>query len=112
MLFRSIIVIFCAGLGAYFFITRRRRQRNQRDDYEFEMLEEEEHLTGAGNGKRTKRRAGELYDAFAGESDDEQLLSEDEEYEDEEEKESYRDVAPSRKGDRAQTDEGDMIEKA
>lgn len=54
------------------------------------MLEEEEVLNGAKGGKRPKRRAGELYDAFAGESDeDEQLLSDDEGAD-----EAYRDIEP------------------
>ena len=106
----AIIVIFCAGLGIWFLLVRRRRRKNQRDDYEFEMLEEEEHLTGATGGRRPKRRAGELYDAFAGESDEEQLLSEGEEdYEDEEEeKGGYRDAAADREG--ARTD-GNGTEK-
>ncbi|SLM38701.1 hypothetical protein LPUS_08994 [Lasallia pustulata] len=42
-------------------------------------------VNGAANGRRIKRRAGELYDAFAGGSDEE-LLSEEEvepEYKDE-----------------------------
>lgn len=41
---------------------------------------------GATGGKRKGRRAGELYDAFAGESDEEQLLSDSEA-----EVEEYRD---------------------
>lgn len=41
---------------------------------------------GAAGGKRKGRRAGELYDAFAGESDEEQLLSDSEA-----EVEEYRD---------------------
>ena len=49
---------------------------------------------GAANGeKRVKRRAGELYDAFAGESDEE-LLSEEEEMES-----AYKDEeSPTRRG--------------
>lgn len=70
----ALIVIFCAGLGAYFVWQRRKRLRREpRDDYEFEMLNDEEEvgLNGNANGKKSKRRAGELYDAFAGESDEE-----------------------------------------
>ena len=69
----GLIVVFCAGLGAYFIIQRRKRLRNSlRDDYEFEILDDNEN-----NGtKGQKRRGGELYDAFAGESD-ENLFSED-----------------------------------
>ena len=44
---------------------------------------------GTANGKRVKRRAGELYDAFAGESDEE-LLSDEEEPETE-----YKDEDPT-----------------
>ena len=81
----AIIVLFCVGLGAYLFVQRRRRNRINRDEYEFEMVDDDETTTGlngAAHGKRQKRRAGELYDAFAGESDEE-LLSEDEGYRDE-----------------------------
>ncbi|KAI5302264.1 hypothetical protein KEM56_000860, partial [Ascosphaera pollenicola] len=76
----GLIVVFCCGLGAYYWIQRRKRIRNNpRDDYEFEMLDDDEQesypLAGAGTGRK-KRTGGELYDAFAGESDDE-LLSDD-----------------------------------
>lgn len=86
----AIIFLFCAGLGTYIFIVRRRRNRSERDAYEFEMLDDgEEDANGDAGGKRTKRRAGELYDAFAGESDeDDQLLS------DEDDEEAYHDTAP------------------
>lgn len=82
----GIIVLFCAGLGTYFFVQRRKRRRSEREDYEFEMLDDEDvALNGGAGGKKKGRRAGELYDAFAGESDEEGLLSEedDEEYRDE-----------------------------
>ncbi|KAH8905964.1 pheromone processing endoprotease KexB [Coniochaeta sp. PMI_546] len=76
----ALIVIFCSGLGAYFWMARRKRLRNSaRDDYEFELLDEEEAeglnsgekkgAAGKKGGRRT--RGGELYDAFAGGSDDE-----------------------------------------
>ena len=85
----AIIVLFCAGLGTYYVVQRRKRRRSEREDYEFEMLDEDEGMlnghTGVG-GRKKGRRAGELYDAFAGESDEEQLLSEseaEEEYKDE-----------------------------
>lgn len=78
----AIIVLFCAGLGTYFYLQRRKRIRNSRDRYEFEMLDDHEDGGTGGNGRgakgtRGRRRAGELYDAFAGESDEE-LLSDDE----------------------------------
>jgi len=61
-------------------MARRKRLRNSaRDDYEFELLDEEEAeglnsgekkgAAGKKGGRRT--RGGELYDAFAGGSDDE-----------------------------------------
>ncbi|KAL9016558.1 MAG: hypothetical protein Q9185_006095 [Variospora sp. 1 TL-2023] len=74
----AIIVLFCAGLGIYFFVQRSRRIRNSRDAYEFDVLDDADAgagLTGASSGRRPRRRAGELYDAFAGESDDEEFLS-------------------------------------
>jgi len=64
-------------LGIYFYMARRKRLRNNpRDDWEFNLLEEDEAegLNGGGKvgGKRGgKRRAGELYDAFAAGSEDE-----------------------------------------
>jgi kexin len=74
----GLILVFCAGLGVYFFLARRRRLRNNpRDEWEFDLLEEDEAdgLNGgprvAGAKKGTKRRAGELYDAFAAGSEDE-----------------------------------------
>lgn len=69
----GLIVLFVCGLGAWWWIMRRRRLRNNpRDDYEFELLNEEEGegLAGAAGEKGPRRRGGELYDAFAGGSDD------------------------------------------
>ncbi|KAI5293008.1 pheromone processing endoprotease [Ascosphaera atra] len=83
----GLIILFCSGLGAYFCIQRRKRLRNDvRDDYEFEMLNEDDEegypLAGGRSGaKKSKRTGGELYDAFAGESDEE-LLSEDDDDDD------------------------------
>jgi kexin len=75
----GLIVVFCSGLGVYFYMARRRRLRNSsRDNYEFDLVAEEEAegLTqgGAAGGRRQKgkRRAGELYDAFAAGSEDEE----------------------------------------
>jgi len=72
----ALIIIFCSGLGIYLFLARRKRLRNNpRDEWEFDLLEEDEAegLNGSGKtGKKgTKRRAGELYDAFAAGSEDE-----------------------------------------
>ncbi|KAL2444514.1 Kexin [Exophiala dermatitidis] len=82
-----LIVVFCSGLGVYFLIQRRKRLRNNpRDTYEFEMVgdadeDEQQGLTSRGGGKSRARRGGELYDAFAGESDDD-LYSDEETYQD------------------------------
>ncbi|KAI1844541.1 hypothetical protein JX265_001526 [Neoarthrinium moseri] len=69
----GLIVLFVCGLGAWWWIVRRRRLRNSpRDAYEFELLNEEEAEGLAGGVEKNKRRrGGELYDAFAGGSDDE-----------------------------------------
>lgn len=75
----AMIIVFFIGLGVYFQIQRlKRRRTNPNDDYEFEMIEDEDEMhpmTGAGG--RTQRRGGELYNAFAGESDEE-IFSDDE----------------------------------
>ena len=95
----AIIVLFCAGLSTYFFVQRRKRRRSEREDYEFEMLDDEDAAlnggAGAGAGKRKGRRAGELYDAFAGESDEEGLLSDEDD-------EEYRDEGPVERGKEGQ----------
>jgi kexin len=69
----GLISLFVIGLGAWWWIVRRRRLRNSpRDDYEFELLNEEEGEGLAGGAEKPpKRRGGELYDAFAGGSEDE-----------------------------------------
>ncbi|OJD21403.1 hypothetical protein ACJ73_07256 [Blastomyces percursus] len=93
----ALILIFCAALGVYFLVQRRKRLRNNpRDDYEFEMIDESDEadpLSGDGDGngegvghmgaggvgrvgRKQRKKGGELYDAFAGESDEE-LLSDD-----------------------------------
>ncbi|KAL2173514.1 peptidase S8/S53 domain-containing protein [Thermothelomyces heterothallicus CBS 202.75] len=89
-----LIVLFCAGLGIYLYLARRKRLRNKtRTDYEFELLDDDDDddeeaaaltrggggggggekgvVGSGGGGKRGRRtRGGELYDAFAGESDE------------------------------------------
>ncbi|KAH6609483.1 subtilisin like protease [Trichoderma cornu-damae] len=80
----GLIAAFCCGLGIYLWIARRRRLRNNpRNDYEFELLDEEETEglnsaeKGPNAGKKTRRtRGGELYDAFAGGSDDDDEFDE------------------------------------
>ncbi|KAF9699638.1 hypothetical protein EKO04_002599 [Ascochyta lentis] len=80
----SLIIMFMAGLGAYFYIARRKQQKSSRDAYEFEVLDDVEDreetgmLSGAGAKKKGRtRRGGELYDAFAGESDEDLLSDSD-----------------------------------
>lgn len=99
----ALIGIFCASLGIWYTLTRRRRERNARDEYEFEMLNDEEvdddgapnGTNGFGTGSRAKgkQRAGELYDAFAeGSEDEEDVFSVgDDEHDQEHEHEAYRD---------------------
>lgn len=77
----AIIILFCAGLGIYFYVQHRLRLLENQEEYEFDILDGDDskaRLTSGTKGRRTKKRAGELYDAFAGESDEE-LLSSDEE---------------------------------
>lgn len=80
----GLVVAFCCGLGLWLWLARRRRLRNAgitgggRDDYEFELLEEDDEAEGLTTGEKAggkrkrgkKTRGGELYDAFAGGSDD------------------------------------------
>lgn len=74
----AMIIVFFIGLGVYFQLQRiKRRRTNVNDDYEFEMIEDEEELQPmTGGAGRTQRRGGELYNAFAGESDEE-IFSDD-----------------------------------
>jgi kexin len=85
-----LIVLFCCGLGIYFYIARRKRLRNNpRNEYEFELLDDEEAeglasgekaaagKGGPGGAGRRTTRGGELYDAFAGGSDDDDEGDED-----------------------------------
>ena len=87
------MLLFAIGLGTFCCVWRRRRRaaRASRESYEFELVDEDEREDGAGaageerplaKGGRRKRRAGELYAAFAGESDEEEREGE-EEYRDE-----------------------------
>lgn len=106
----ALIAIFCTSLSIWYVLTRRRRQRNARDEYEFEMLNEEDIDDGAGQalnggaGKgKGKRRAGELYDAFAeGSEDEEDVFSLGD---DEADGEGYRDSIDHRHGEHRSHDE-------
>ncbi|KAI8626738.1 peptidase S8/S53 domain-containing protein [Xylariaceae sp. FL1651] len=77
-----LIVAFCTGLGAWLWWVRRKRlQNNPRDDYEFEPLNEDETVgLNGGREKGTRRRGGELYDAFAGGSEDEDENDQDQDH--------------------------------
>lgn len=93
----GLIVIFCAGLGAYFVIQRRKRLRNNpRDDYEFEIVqgEDADEAKQGLTGRNRNRRGGELYDAFAGESDEDIFGSDD----DGESEDHYEDTPSTESG--------------
>lgn len=128
----GLILVFCCGLGIYLYMARRRRLRNSpRDDYEFELLDEEEaeglasgEKNARAGGKRARRtRGGELYDAFAGGSDDEdEELRQTGVYHDREDSRSSSDIAAKEKralddeeehhvlGSDSEDDEGDERE--
>lgn len=80
----ALILAFCCGLSVYLWMARRKRMRNSpRDDYEFELIDEQE-AEGLASGEKgvrgkkgRKTRGGELYDAFAGGSDEEEEEEED-----------------------------------
>ena len=106
----ALIAIFCTSLTVWYVYTRRRWSRNARDEYEFEMLNENDAdddgtrarnggANGNSNSKQGKRRAGELYDAFAEGSEDDVFSLGDEE----EEHERYRDD----EGERRDTEKRD-----
>lgn len=90
----GLIGAFGIGLGIFFYVARRRRLRNDsRNNYEFELLDEEDGRGGATgdgvekglvSGKPGRRtRGGELYDAFAdGSSEDESDADEYDAYRD------------------------------
>ncbi len=100
---------------------RRKKRWMNRDDYGFEMVDHDDNdeypasrgMNGhanSGSGSRRQRRAGELYDAFAEDTDDEAEmfnLESEEESGDEDESERrgrekemspYRDDEPLREG--------------
>jgi kexin len=72
-----IIVLFCVGLAGYFYIQKRKHKGLSTNDYEFAVLDDQE-TDAMLETKGRRKRAGELYDAFAGESDEE-LFSDEEE---------------------------------
>lgn len=97
----TIIVLFCVGLGIYFYVQHRQRLLKNQEEYEFDVLDGDDGKAGQNpgtKGRRAKKRAGELYDAFAGESDEELLSNDGEDYQDiEEEDDEDRGRSQSRK---------------
>lgn len=93
----ALIAVFCCSLSAYLYWARRqqRLRSNPRSEYEFELVDGADDddgaagaLNGGAGGRKGKRRAGELYDAFAGESDEDLFSdSEDEGYRDRDDEE-------------------------
>ena len=78
----GIIVVFISSLLIYFYIQRRKRlANNPREGYEFEMIGDEDGedagMLGGGGRRGRNRRAGELYDAFAGESDEDSFFGDE-----------------------------------
>lgn len=80
----AMIIVFFIGLGVYFQLQRlKRRRTSPEDDYEFEMVEDDDDMHPmAGHTGRTQRRGGELYNAFAGESDEDVFSDDDDDYQD------------------------------
>jgi kexin len=77
----AFILVFFIGLGVYFHVQRRQQIRNNpHDDYDFDVIEDDDELHPmTRQSGRTQRRGGELYNAFAGESDEELFSDEDDE---------------------------------
>ena len=117
----ALILIFLGALGGWYYYVRRQKRWMSRDDYGFEMVDHDDEddqdgarVNGYANGgPRRKKRAGELYDAFAEGSEEENeeepfdLGSDDDEEDDGSEFEArgrlkensrYRDEEPLREG--------------
>lgn len=101
----TIIILFCVGLGIYFYVQHRKRLLENREEYEFDVLDGDDGKAGLNprtKGRRDRKRAGELYDAFAGESDEELLSNDEEDYwHGEEEDDEDRGRSESRMGGRS-----------
>ena len=100
----TLILIFCIALGTYMFMQRRKKRGIDRDDYEFAVLTEEDGAD-TGPGGKQRRRGGELYDAFAGESDEELFFSD-------EETPGYRDEEDEKAGMMGRAESPRLDEKA
>lgn len=111
----TLILVFLVALGAWSYYMRRKKRWMSRDDYGFEMVDHDDnddsapmmnggYANGGLNGapKKGKRRAAELYDAFAEGSDEEEPFHVGEDDEGEEElgggEDRYRDDEPSKEG--------------
>ncbi|KAL1637164.1 pheromone processing endoprotease [Neofusicoccum ribis] len=106
----ALIAVFCCSLAAYLYWARRKRLRaNPRSEYEFELVDgadDDDGAAGALTGRKGKRRAGELYDAFAGESD-EDLFSESEDgYRDRDDEEEYDEKTGLTAGSKSSSNDG------
>lgn len=76
----AMIIVFFIGLGVFFQLQRlKRRRTNPQDGYEFEMIEDDDEMDPMTGGGRPQRRGGELYNAFAGESDEEMFSDDNDE---------------------------------
>ncbi|KAH7123892.1 peptidase S8/S53 domain-containing protein [Dendryphion nanum] len=116
----GLILVFCISLAIYLYLARRKRLQSSRDNYEFEMLDDADDdeggartgmLNGAAAGTRGKRarRGGELYDAFAGESDEDLLSDSDGEegpYRDRDERHGDEEEFDEKAGLRGESDAG------
>ncbi|KAK5116295.1 hypothetical protein LTR85_009267 [Meristemomyces frigidus] len=123
----ALILIFLVALGTWYIRMRRKRRWMNRDDYSFEMVNPDGHdddgdqapaLNGHANGQanggranggKPKQRAGQLYDAFAPDSDEDEPFHVGSDPEDDDDHEHghgrqagadqrYRDDEPLREG--------------
>lgn len=93
----ALILAFLSVLGGWWWWMRRKKRWMDRDDYGFEMVDHEDPDQDEGAngfvGKRRKRRAGELYDAFAegSEGEDEEVFGVGSEDDSDSDDDRYRD---------------------
>ena len=121
----ALILAFLCVLGGWWYWMRRKKRWMRRDEYGFEMVDHDDHddyppaervngnvggyVNGGGVEGKRRRRAGELYDAFAEDTDEEEVFGlgseggSDDEDEEEFERRGrgkevgrYRDEEPSR----------------
>lgn len=110
----GLILLFLILLCGWIIYYRRKKRRMNRDDYGFEMVDHDDFDENAPLANGRRKRAGELYDAFAEGSEDEGeafgLVGESDEEEDDDDirahvgggghgkEERYRDEEPTREG--------------